>query len=344
MNVSIISVTENGRILSQKICDALSQKHCIKRYCFHKNCDEDAVSFYDINSITSDVFDKSGPIIFICACGIAVRIIAPLIKSKSSDPAVLVIDDNGKFVIPILSGHLGGANRFAELIAEKIGAVPVITTATDIGGKFSPDSFAKANNLIITDLSAAKEIASAVLNGEKIGLISDYECVNIPTEISAGEQCRTGICVSADTAKKSFEITLNLVPKNIVIGVGCKRGTSCEVIEKLVCECLETAQIDIKRVCTVTTIDIKANEKGLLEFCEKYGLRLFIYTAEELMSVKGHFTKSDFVLSQTGADNVCERSIVRYGGKLIIPKTAENGVTVAVGEMPITLDFAKEIL
>lgn len=344
MKVSIISVTENGRILSQKISDCLLDKHSVKRFCFHKNSDENAVPFSDVNNLTADIFYNSEVLIFVCACGIAVRSIAPLIKSKTSDPAVLVIDDNGKFVIPILSGHLGGANCFAEIIAEKIGADPIITTATDIGGKFSPDSFAKANNLIITTLTAAKEIAAAVLNGEIIGLISDYECINIPSDIAVNEQCRTGICVSADTSKKPFEITLNLVTKNIVIGVGCKRGTSCEDIERLVCETLQTVQIDINRVFAVTTIDIKANEKGLLEFCEKYGLRLFTYTADELMSVKGHFTKSDFVLSQTGTDNVCERSIVRHGGKLIIPKTAENGVTVAVGELPITLDFAKEIL
>ena len=344
MNASIISVTENGRILSQKICDALSEKHCIKRYCFHKSCDETAVSFSDINSITADIFDRSETIIFICACGIAVRSIAPFIKSKTTDPAVLVIDDKGRFVIPILSGHLGGANRFAAIIAEKIGAVPVITTATDIGGKFSPDSFAKANNLIITDLSAAKEIAAEVLNNEKIGLVSDYECVNIPAEISADEKCRTGLYISADTIQKPFEITLNLVPKNIVIGIGCKRGTPCTAIEKHVTESLEIAGIDINCLCGAATIDIKADEKGLLEFCEKYGLRLFTYTADELMNVEGIFTKSGFVLLHTGTDNVCERSVVRHGAKLIMPKISGNGVTMAAGEMPVRLDFSKEIL
>lgn len=344
MNASIISVTENGRILSQKICDVLSEKHTITRYAFHKNCDEAAVSFSDINSITADVFDKSEAIIFICACGIVVRSIAPFIQSKTTDPAVLVIDDTGRFVIPILSGHLGGANALAKLIAEKTDAVPVITTATDIGRKFSPDSFAKANNLIITGFSAAKEIAVAVLNNEKTGLVSDYEYVNIPDEISADEKCRTGICISADTIQKPFEITLNLVPKNIVIGIGCKKGTLCTVIEKHVTDSFEKAKIDIKRVCAVTTIEIKANEKGLLEFCEKYGLKLFTYTADELMNAEGIFTKSEFVLLQTGTDNVCERSVVKHGAKLIMPKISGNGVTVAAGEMPVRLDFSKEIL
>ncbi len=344
MTVSIISVTENGRRLSQKICDNLIEKHTVTRYAFYKSCDENSVSFSDINSVAADIFDKSQAVIFVCACGIAVRSIAPFVRSKATDPAVLVIDDRGRFVIPILSGHLGGANAFAKAVAEKIGAVPVITTATDIGGKFSPDSSAKANNLMITDLSAAKEIASAVLKNEKIGLVSDYKCRNTPPEITLNEQCRTGICISADTARKPFEITLNLVPKNIVIGVGSKRGTPYFTIEKHISESLSVAGIDIRRLCAVATIDIKANEKGLLEFCEKYGLKLLTYTAEELMKVDGIFTKSDFVLSQTGADNVCERSVVKHGGKLIMPKTAGNGVTVAAGEMPSEIDFEREIL
>lgn len=344
MNVSIISVTENGRILSQKIYDCFSDRYSMERFCFHKNSDESAALFFDINSITEDAFFNSKVIIFVCACGIAVRSIAPYIKSKAVDPAVLVIDDKGSFVIPILSGHLGGANEFAKMVAEKIGAVAVITTATDIGGKFSPDSFAKANNLIINDLIAAKETAAAVLNNEKIGLESDYECKNIPLDFSTLKKCRVGICISADNLKNPFEVTLNLVPRNIVIGVGCKKGTACEVIEKQVSESLSAVGIDINRVFAVTTIDIKADEKGLLEFCEKYGIKLFTYTAEELMGINGNFTKSDFVLSKTGTDNVCERSVVKHRGKLIMPKKSGNGVTVAAGEMSVSLDFAKEIL
>lgn len=344
MKVSIISVTENGRTLSQKISDCLSEEHSIERFCFYKNSDENAVPFSDITSLTADIFYNNEVLVFVCACGIAVRSIATLIKSKGTDPAVIVIDDNGRFVIPVLSGHLGGANAFAVFAAEKIGAVPVITTATDIGGKFSPDCFAKANNFLIKNLVSAKEIAAAVLNGERIGLVSDYECKNIPPEISSDKQYRTGLCISSDITRKPFEVTLNLVPKNIVIGVGCKRGTPCEAIEKHISESLEKACIDINRVCAVTTIDIKAGEKGLCDFCVKRGIKLFTYTAEELMSVRGNFTKSDFVLSQTGADNVCERSVVKHGGRLIMPKISGNGVTAAAGEMPVIPDFLKEIL
>ncbi|MGN0577469.1 MAG: cobalt-precorrin 5A hydrolase [Ruminiclostridium sp.] len=344
MKISIISFTEKGRILSQKISGLFSEEHGVKRYCYHKKQDENSEAFSDIKELVSRIFYSSGALIFICACGIAVRSIAPFIRSKATDPAVIVIDDCGSFVIPILSGHLGGANRLAEIIAEKTGAKAVITTATDIGGAFSPDSFAKANNLVITNLSAAKEIAAVVLDNEKIGLVSDYECKNIPPEIAENTPCRTGICISSDCGKKPFEITLNLLPKNICIGIGCKRGTPCNKIEAHIFDSLLGAGIDKRRLCCAATIDIKADEAGIIEFCKKNSLKLITYTAEQLMSASGDFKKSDFVLSQTGTDNVCERSAVLTGGRLIMPKMAANGVTVAAAELPTEIDFEKRIL
>lgn len=344
MRAAVISFTEKGRILSQKIADFLNETYTAERFCFHTHADENAQSFDDVYALAAKLFNACDALVFVCASGIAVRAIASHIKSKSSDPAVIVIDDCGKFVIPLLSGHIGGANRLAQLIAENIGAVPVITTATDVGGRFSPDSFAKANGLVITDLDTSKKIASAVLDGEKIGLQSEYPCENIPPEISIDKACKIGIYIGIDDAKKPFETTLFLPPKNIVVGIGCKRGTSCEMIEAHVTACFEAARISEERLCAAATIDIKSDEKGLLEFCQRRKIRLLTYSAEELMSVNGSFESSDFVLKTTGTDNVCERSIVCSGADPILPKTAENGVTAALGELPVSIDFERKML
>ncbi len=344
MKIAIISVTVRGCALSEKISGFLADEHEVSCFSFHKSCGGNSNSFLDLNTLISEAFGKYGALVFVCACGIAVRSVAPFLRSKATDPAVVVIDDSGKFVISLLSGHLGGANALAEKIAHKINAVPVVTTATDVGGKFSPDSFAAANNLIITDLSVAKEIAAAVLKDEKIGFLSDCECKNIPCEIETCGCFRTGVCISAETSKKPFEITLNLVPKNIVVGIGCKKGTACAYIEKRVCECLSAVGIDVKRICAVVTIDIKSGEKGLNEYCEKNSLELITYSAAELMSVKGDFAKSAFVMSKTGTDNVCERSVVKYGAKLILRKQAGCGITVSAGEKPIEIDFGRTLL
>ncbi|MGN0587197.1 MAG: cobalt-precorrin 5A hydrolase [Oscillospiraceae bacterium] len=344
MKIAVISITEKGRLLSRKITAFLNEKHSVERFCFHTHSDEIAHSFDDISSLTAKLFIGYDALIFVCACGIAVRSIAPHIVSKTCDPAVIVIDDCGKFAVPILSGHIGGANCLAGLISENIGAVPVITTATDVGGRFSPDSFAKANGLIITDINAAKEIAAAVLDGEKIGLCSDYPCENIPSEFLPDGACRTGICISADRSKKPFDVTLSLVPRNIIVGIGCKRNTSCDTIETHIVHCFETAGIDLDRLCAAATIDIKADEKGLIEFCQKYKINLLTFSADELMKVSGSFSCSGFVLEKTGTDNVCERNAVKAGGKLILPKTTGSGVTAALAEFPVTLDFERKVL
>lgn len=345
MRFAIISVTEKGRILSEKIYDIFSEKHTVKRFCFEKNSDEFSEKFSDIYEVARKAFSENNALIFICSCGIAARSVAPLINSKVSDLAVIVIDDCGKFVIPILSGHIGGANRISEIIAENISAIPIITTATDVGGRFSPDSFAVANDLIITDINAAKSVAATVLHNEKIGIKSDYPYKNIPCEISENHPCRVGICISSDTSEKPFEVTLNLVPKNIVVGIGCKKNTPLCVIKEQVEKAFENAKIDVKRICAAATIDVKSEEAGLLEYCENTGIPLYTYTADDLMNVEGNFEKSEFVLQKIGADNVCERSAVKCsGGKLIIKKYAENGVTAAAAEMPVTLDFERRIL
>ncbi|MBR1529171.1 MAG: cobalt-precorrin 5A hydrolase [Oscillospiraceae bacterium] len=341
MKLALLSVTEQGRMLSQKIADQLTE-HEVQRFCYDRYTDETAISFQNITEQTKILFPESDGLIFICACGIAVRSIASQVKSKASDPAVIVLDDRGKFVISLLSGHLGGANALTESIAEKLQAVPVITTATDTGKLFSPDSFAAANDLIITDLSAAKEIASAVLNGEEIGFYSDYAYQNKPEILVEKQNCRTGICITANPGQKNFPVTLFLIPRNLVLGIGCKKGISAGQISETVRKALDSVQIPENRLCAVSSIDLKKQEPGLLEFCQNRKLPFFTYSAEILASAKGEFTVSAFVRNITGIDNICERSaVIHSNGKLILRKYAENGVTAALAECPVFLDFHK---
>lgn len=340
MKAAILSVTEQGRQLSRNIAGSLHE-HAVSRFCFQKHSDPEASDFASIYEQTAAVFSKSDALIFICACGIAVRAVAPHLRSKASDPAVLVLDDGGKFVIPLLSGHLGGANALAELLAGRLGAIPVVTTATDTGGKFSPDSFAAANSLLLTDLKAAKEIASAVLDGESIGIRSDHPYQNLPPELTEDTGCRTGIYIGTDVIKP-FPVTLQLVPKNLVVGIGCRRGISAKAITDFTASVFAGAGLSEERICKAISIDLKADEPGLLAFCADRKIPLQTFSAAELTEAKGEFSASAFVVQTTGVDNVCERSaVLGSGGRLILKKTAGNGITVAVAEMPVLLDFAK---
>lgn len=345
MNISLISMTEKGRLLTLKLRDALSGKHHVGRYCFSRHCDDDAVSFESVYSLIDEIFVTSDALVFVCACGIAVRSCVPHLVSKASDPAVIVMDENGTYAIPVLSGHLGGANRLAEIIAECTGAEAVITTATDSGKLFSPDSFAAANGLAIADMKAAKEAAAAVVNGDKLGFMTEYPHSPLPCELTEDLNAHTGIAVFGKADVRPFPVTLNLMPKNIVLGIGCRRGTPYEEIESALAAVFKEAGIDISRICAAATIDLKADETGIIELCKAHGIPLNTFSAEELMNAEGEFESSEFVLKTVGTDNVCERSAVLCSrGKLVIRKKACGGITVAAAEKPVYLDFERKIL
>ena len=276
-------------------------------------------------------FAEAEALIFVGACGIAVRMIAPFVKDKKQDPAVICIDELGKFVIPILSGHIGGANALAERLARGLEAVPVITTATDINGRFSVDSWAAKNGFTISSMAAAKHVSAAILEGN-LPLASRFSIRGgLPAGCVPGESGDLGILLSC-RKEQPFRETLQLIPKIIHLGIGCRKGISQEAVEQAVAEVLEENGIDRRSIACAASIDLKAQEQGLLSFCESWQLPITFYTARELKAVPGSFTPSQFVSTVTGVDNVCERSAMIGADRLIIRKTARNGVTVAAAE------------
>ncbi|MBR3630416.1 MAG: cobalamin biosynthesis protein [Oscillospiraceae bacterium] len=327
--IAVISFTDKGRQLSGRIAAAFPAE----RWCFHTHTDDAAKPFLSVTDLTAGLFDRVDALVFVCAAGIAVRSVAPHLRSKAEDPAVLVVDDCGKYVIPLLSGHIGGANALAQELAAAIGAEPVITTATDAGKAFSPDCYAESHNLAIGDLSAAKAVAAAVLDGEPVGFVSRLHGYALPDGLSPEGLCRTGICITESTQDSPFTTTLQLFPRNYVLGIGCKKGTSAEQIEAHVQHCCAVGGIPAGRLRACATISLKAQEPGLLTFCRRHRLPLVTYTAEQLMAIDGVFSASAFVRETTGADNVCERSAVLCsGGRLLVRKTAANGVTAAIAQ------------
>ena len=253
-------------------------------------------------------FSAMDALIFVGACGIAVREIAPYVQSKKTDPAVLCIDEAGRFVIPLLSGHIGGANALAERLAEELGATAVVTTATDVRGK---------------------AVSAAILERD-IPLCSQYP---LPSSLPAGtfsaEDGALGVFIGW-RIKAPFSSTLRLVPRVLRIGVGCRRGISAEAVETAVQTAFAENGLDTAAIRGVYSIDLKQDEAGLLTACEKNNWPVHFYTAQQLRDVAGDFTPSDFVRSVTGVDNVCERAALLDAEKLIVQKTARDGVTVAV--------------
>ena len=306
----------------------------------------DNYSYYDkskdtLSEWTKDAFANRRALIFVGAMGIAVRTIAPYIKSKLTDSPVIVVDEKGQFVIPILSGHVGGANELAHKIAEHLGAVAVITTATDINDVFAVDVFAVKNGLEILNKKGIQAVSSKILEGERATISFPLEKIGkLPQEliyIDYPPKINVDIIISEDDEllKKA---TFPLRPKKKILGIGCKKGKSCEDIEELVDEC----GVDMNQIYAVASIDIKKNEAGIIQFSNKYRIEFMTYTKEELMRIEGDFSASEFVNSTVGVDNVCERSALLCAGKngrILQKKTAKNGVTLAVAERDWEIDF-----
>ena len=260
MRAAVISFTERGREVSLRIRRILEREgiRC-RNFARERFCrGEEGLEVFagELSAWSGDRFGDSEALIFVGACGIAVRAVAPWVRDKFRDPAVVAVDEGGRFVIPLLSGHVGGANRLARLLAGSLGAVPVITTATDVSGKFAVDVFAAENGCAISDRRLAKEISAAVLAGERIPLLSDFPLEGeFPREIyvckktaaggknlagsAAGgespagpaaelEEQTGGLCIRITLSDRERDGELRLIPRAAVLGMGCRRGVSEE--------------------------------------------------------------------------------------------------------------------
>lgn len=293
-----------------------------------------------IQQWTGNAFQQVKGLIFIGACGIAVRAIAPFLRGKEQDPAVIAVDQKGKFAIPLLSGHLGGANQLARQISALCGAVPVITTATDMEGIFAVDVWAKENNVSLLDVPLIKEISSRLLAGEAVGLACDFPVKHLPEGFISGP-CQAGISISLEEGNRPFPITLRLVPRILFLGIGCRKGVLAGDLEAFVEKILESAKVSRQALAGVCTVELKRNEPGLLLFCEKWGLPLYTFSPQALMEIPGEFHSSPFVAQVTGADNICERAAAAGSkGKLFSSRQAENGITIALAIQEWTADFS----
>ncbi len=288
----------------------------------------------------ADCFRYQIPILFIGAMGIAVRKIAPFVSDKLSDSPVLVMDEEARYVIPVLSGHIGGANRIANKIARQMGCVSVITTATDVQNLFAVDIFAVKNGLRIMNRDGIKAVSGKLLREGTIRMQIHPEiaidtsqvpkCIEllpfseeIPADVVAG---------LTEKMENPNENCLFLVWKPYIMGIGCKKNTAFEKLEAFVDKIAKENAISLEQVAQMASIDLKRKERGLLVLEAKKRIPFIVFSAEELNDLEGDFTDSEFVKSITGVSNVCERAAFRLSGEgeQILPKTASDGMTLSI--------------
>ena len=306
-------------------------------------------------------FQEADGILVIGAAGIAVRSAAPWIRDKFTDPALVVMDEKGRFVIPLLSGHVGGGNELGKLLAACTGASLAITTATDVEQRFAVDVFAVKRGLWISSRQRAKEISADVLAGRPVGIFCAFpQRGEIPGELNriCGEndleefRGKHLIYLGVKRCRK-WERALEekgggilyLVPPVLVLGVGCRKATDSAWVKNQIISCLQAEDIWLEAVKTAATIHRKLEEPALRKLCEEMNWELKGYAAQELSAVPGTFSDSPFVEQTVGVGNVCERAAVlgSEGGELILPKQRLQGVTAAVASKGWILDWKEEV-
>ncbi len=338
--LKLISFTEAGGLRASAITEKLDKRAWLAERSSVRP-EDPCYTGLSLSKWTEEAFKNSDAIVFVGACGIAVRSIAPHIRSKASDPAVVVVDDQGRYAISLLSGHMGGANDLAREIAGMLGAEPVITTATDNAGLFAVDEWAKKQGMAICGLTEAKMVSAALLAGKAIGFASDFKVQGrLPAGLEEKKEGEIGISITLGE-KEPFKTTLRLIPPVVALGIGCRRGTQASAIREAAEAVLKAHGISPLGIGQICSIDLKSSEEGLLTFCDEMKLSLETFSSDALAQAPGRFTASPFVESVTGVDNVCERSAVlgSGGGELIIKKQVRNGVTVAAARKDYTVRF-----
>ena len=375
MKLAIISFTENGIKLSKTVSKSLSgRKVTLYTKCSRYTAEDLKVQRVkeSLQVWTAQRMAEGDALLFIGACGIAVRAIAPNLTDKLHDVPVLVMDEEGQYVIPILSGHVGGANELARELADLMDARPVITTATDVQKKFAVDLFAKRNHLEIMNKDGIAKVSAKALAGEQLTIavrVQNIEfchpkfCEVREEDFTEAENqlLREASMHKQDQEACGVEPPLRLVPyvkdqpvdivvsemqdnknaliwlrpRRYVVGMGCRKNKDPEELFDFYMKTLEKAMVEPGEVYALASIDKKKDEPGLLAISERMRIPFFTYTAEELNRVGACVHSSEFVKAQVGVDNVCERAALAgcgANGTLIYEKQAFDGMTIAIAE------------
>ena len=288
-----------------------------------------------LTELMPKVFKQGNILVFIGAMGIAVRGISPYLQNKTTDPAVIVIDEKAKFIIPVLSGHIGRSNEFAVQIANAINAIPVITTSTDVNNVFAVDTFAVKNGYAIVESERIKNISSYLLENKEVGLCTEFEIIgDLPTNIKLDSNSDVGIQISLNAKENPFHRTLHLLPKCFHVGIGARKNTDADKLEEFFLSILKENDIPIECIGTISSITLKKEEYAICKLCEKYGIPYITYTVDELLPYEHLFAISEFVKKITGIGNVCETSayISSKNGEIVHSKTSQCGMTIAIAK------------
>ncbi len=345
--ICLVCITENGKKLALKINNLIENSHVYivsnkKNNLKTDNEKENVFLVKDkLSVVVENLFKEYQYIIFIMATGIVVRVIAPYINSKFSDPAILVTDEKGINMISLLSGHMGGANEMTLHISKLINSNPVITTATDVNKKSSLDMIAKKLDAHIDDFREnVKDVNAMLVNNQEVGIYIDgdydidtrgFKVLNNLTNIDDLEKVVIVTNKKEITKNSSF---IKVIPRNLVVGIGCKRNTDSLLLQESLNDLLHQYNIDIKSIKKIGSIDIKHDEKAIIDLASYLDVEFITVCAKDISKVDCLFDKSEFVKKNVGVYCVAEPvAHILSNGNLIIEKHKYKGITISVGRV-----------
>lgn len=324
-NLAILTVSKKGYKLAKSLNLEDSDIYVLAKY-------NDGTSFEIKGSLSitvKKIFFEYKTLLFIMASGIVVRTIAPIIKKKDIDPAVLVMDEQGLFISSLLSGHLGGANERANVIAKACDSIPVISTASDVSKKIAVDTIAMKLKGKIDSLEDAKNVTALIVNGENVTL-------NLPSNIVDEKSNSAGVVLVSN--RKNIEVS-QIVPQNIIVGIGCRKGKCGIDIIAAINKELEKLNIRKDSIKHFSTGWIKANEEGIVQAAKYFDVKLKIIEKTEIKKVHDQFIGSEFVEKTIGVKSISAPSafVSSCGkGKFLLEKSKNSGITISVYEEEIS--------
>ncbi len=349
MKIAIIAITRNGARIGAQLRKGLGTSELFVSRKYAGQAGKGAVQFDgELRELVGKLWQEYEGFVFIMAAGIVVRMIAPHLEGKETDPAVVVMDDAAKFAISLLSGHLGGANELASRCAFLTGAREVITTATDANDLPSFDMLAKDNRWEIEDLSRVKLLNSLLLDDEEIavtdntGLVRPYfhgrgRLVFHDTFVTALRSGARGILFVTSSIippQLQSDRLLVLRPKSLVLGIGCNSGTDADEIGAVVTGQMKRLFLSHASLHCIATAEAKRHEEGLLEYAERLGVPLLFFASDQLNAVAAPSPPSEHALAAIGAAGVAEpAALLASGGSLILKKVKSGNVTLAIAEI-----------
>lgn len=355
---AVVAITKHGTAIARRIQEQLADVDVYypEKFALGDETSRGITAFSgSVVDHVPTLFSSYSGLVGIFSLGAMVRLVAPLLRDKKTDPAVVVVDDRAEHVISVLSGHLGGANTLTHQVAEALGARPIITTASDVRHTVAVDMLGRAFGWEIENFEKVTEVSAAVVNEERVHIIQEageldwwtYQ-KSLPSYLSVFHSLE-------DATKQPFDAALVITPrllteeetkrfltrgvlyrpKVVVLGVGCNRGTSAEEIESVIASTLNSARLSIQSVRNVATIDLKADEEGLLELCGKRSWPLVTYTPKELNTVTIP-SPSETVFKYVGAYGVSEPAarLSSDANGWVVEKVRSGNVTVSVCMVP----------